>query len=147
MQERREKNWLLLFFFFMCFRVVSFHVSLCAKFFSVFNIRLMLRIITNFAPKLYLTWLVREIRALQSVQIHLGRGTQADETVQSKSNLNITCALLKLPKSFKFLEWIFSLIKRVYWRVHNSVLWKVEDPFSSLNESIDGSIPQGSLQT
>lgn len=93
----------------------------------------MLRIITNFAPKLYLTWLVRQIRALQSVQNHLGRGAKADETVQGKSNLNITCALLKLPKSFKLLERIFSLIKHVYWRVHNSVLWKAEEPFYSLN--------------
>lgn len=43
-----------------------------------------------------------------------------DKAAQSGSNLNITCALLKMPKSFKLLERIFSLINRVCWRVHNS---------------------------
>lgn len=71
--------------------------SLLAKFFSVFNIRLMLRIITNFAPKLYLTWLVWKIRLFQRLQIHLGkRGRQ--EGVLRGSNLNITRAPMKMPK-------------------------------------------------
>lgn len=43
-----------------------------------------------------------------------------DKAAQSGSNLNITCALLKMPKSFKLLERIFSLINCVCWRVHNS---------------------------
>lgn len=82
----------------------------------------MLRIITNFAPKLYLTWLVWEIRAFQRLQIHLGRWARQDKAAQSGSNLNITCALLKMPKSFKLLERIFSLINCVCWRVHNNAL-------------------------
>lgn len=60
----------------------------------------MLRIITNFAPKLYLTWLVWEIRPFQRLQIHLGsQGRHAG--VPGGSNLNITCALVKMPKLFK----------------------------------------------
>lgn len=43
-----------------------------------------------------------------------------DKAAPSGSNLNITCALLKMPKSFKLLERIFSLINCVCWRVHNS---------------------------
>lgn len=107
---------------FLGLRLMSLHSSLLAKFFSVFNIRLMLRIITNFAPKLYLTQLVWEIRAFQRLQIHLGRWARQDKAAQSGSNLNITCALLKMPKSFKLLERIFSLISCVCWRVHNNAL-------------------------
>lgn len=107
---------------FLGLRLMSLHSSLLAKFFSVFNIRLMLRIITNFAPKLYLTRLVWEIRAFQRLQIHLGRWARQDKAAQSGSNLNITCALLKMPKSFKLLERIFSLISCVCWRVHNNAL-------------------------
>lgn len=45
----------------------------------------MLRIITNFAPKLYLTWLVWEIRLFQRLQIHLGKPRQAGGRAAGKS--------------------------------------------------------------
>lgn len=79
-------------------RLVSLQSFLLAKFFSVFHIRLMLHIITNFAPKLYLTWLVWEIRPFQCLPIHLGsHGRRAG--VPRGSHLNITCALTKTPNS------------------------------------------------
>lgn len=122
---------------------MSLYSSLLAKFFSVFNIRLMLRIITNFAPKLYLTWLVWEIRAFQRLQIHLGRWARQDKAAQSGSNLNITCALLKMPKSFKLLERIFSLISCVCWRVHNNAL-DVEEWTGRIEAAC---VPQGQWRT
>lgn len=80
---------------------MSLPQSLLAEFFSVFNIRLMLRIITNFAPKLYLTWLVWEIRLFQRLPIHLGKprqaGGRAGEGVKGEEFKYYMC-LMKMPR-------------------------------------------------